>query len=160
MKIIYDDENYFGHCPNKNHRNFVRNVGPDHWMCCDECKIRWLIGSDLFSGWRDEDESDWESNIHKIANYKDCSGSEFAEYNITQEDKVMGKSFSEENSESRVSKICECGAEMEELAFGIDHESFTEDWYCPACGRLIEFHPDQGKSVVLSESTSTTPDRK
>jgi len=72
----------------------------------------------------------------------------------------MEKSFDDDKSENCVSRLCECGAEMEELCIGIDHGSYTEDWLCPKCGRLVEFHPDQDRFVVLSESKSISPSQE
>jgi hypothetical protein len=44
----------FGLCPQCHcHDGFI-NVGRDHWFVCDEHKVRWLGGSNLFSGWREQ----------------------------------------------------------------------------------------------------------
>ncbi len=71
-----DEDNYFGHCKFPEHEMINRNVkdrngfGKTHIMCCDECKICWCIGHNLFSGWRYETEEDWNRNYEIIKNYE------------------------------------------------------------------------------------------
>jgi hypothetical protein len=36
----------------------MTNFGRDHWLVCVRDKVRWYIGSNLFSGWREEDPAD------------------------------------------------------------------------------------------------------
>lgn len=38
------------------------NIGRVHFGICEPCGIRWVIGENLFSSWRDEDEATWERN--------------------------------------------------------------------------------------------------
>ncbi len=35
------------------------NLGRQHWGVCHEHRLRWLIGENLFSAWRDEDPARW-----------------------------------------------------------------------------------------------------
>jgi len=73
-KVYFDrDKNYFGHCGVEGHENFFRNLGRDHWMCCDQCKLKWYIGSNLFSTWFDETEEDWRRNFEIIKEYEEVS---------------------------------------------------------------------------------------
>jgi len=49
-------KHYFGACPVCGESDGCLNLGRDHWFYCDQHRTRWWIGSNLFSGWRDEDE--------------------------------------------------------------------------------------------------------
>ena len=71
VKVVFDDEHYFGHCSFHGHKNYYLNIGRTHWMVCDECKIKWLIGENLFSSWREENETIWKKNAERIRNYKE-----------------------------------------------------------------------------------------
>jgi uncharacterized protein YeaO (DUF488 family) len=76
VKLVFDDDkNYWGHCPHPEHENYNMNIGRAHWMVCDVCKIKWLIGSNLFSSWRYESEETWIANSKHIKDYKNLSGS-------------------------------------------------------------------------------------
>ena len=46
------------------------NIHEAHWGYCDEHKLRWLIGENLFGGWRHETEADWERNREHICRYE------------------------------------------------------------------------------------------
>ena len=80
-KITFDDDkNYFGHCPIMEHENYVLNIFKNHWMYCEQCKTRWLVGSNLFGSWRHETEEIWKNNFRKIKSFKDYSGPEYTVY--------------------------------------------------------------------------------
>ena len=51
----FDD--HFGVCPRCFRSGVMRNIGRVHVMACDEHRVRWNIGSNLFSAWREEPES-------------------------------------------------------------------------------------------------------
>jgi hypothetical protein len=68
--VIRDDDNYFGHCPIPEHENYYLNIGRGHWMVCDECKIKWFIGANLFSSWREENKGTWRTNAKRIKDYQ------------------------------------------------------------------------------------------
>ena len=70
-KLVFDDKHYFGHCPVPEHMNRHLNIGRGHWMVCDECRLKWLVGSNLFSSWREEDEKTWRGNSKRIGKYKE-----------------------------------------------------------------------------------------
>jgi hypothetical protein len=71
VKLVFDDEHYFGHCPFPEHANYCLNIGRCHWMVCDTCKIKWMIGENLFSSWRDENEGIWKANAERIRGYRE-----------------------------------------------------------------------------------------
>ena len=54
----------------------VRNVHRVHWMACDEHRVKWWIGSNLFSGWRHEDEGKWEANRAALRDYREIEPDE------------------------------------------------------------------------------------
>lgn len=71
IRLIFDDDNYWGHCPNPEHENSCLNVGRAHWMHCETCRIKWLVGENLFSSWREQSMRVWEANREKLEGYRD-----------------------------------------------------------------------------------------
>ncbi len=69
--MVESNDDYFGHCPVPGHENYYLNVGRAHWMVCDECRIKWLIGANLFSSWRTESRQIWQQNFEKMKDYKE-----------------------------------------------------------------------------------------
>lgn len=63
----FDD--HFGGCPLCMGSGVNRNIGREHYFCCDLHKVYWHVGSNLFSAWRGEPESLWESNRVLIETY-------------------------------------------------------------------------------------------
>jgi hypothetical protein len=70
MTEITTDE-YFGGCPHCGQYSNCLNVNRSHWMMCDEHRVRWWIGSNLFSSWRHEDEVTWAKNILVLEEYSE-----------------------------------------------------------------------------------------
>ena len=62
---------FFGGCPVCKKNDGILNIGRDHWCFCDAHKTRWLIGGNLFSGWRSETEEEWRKNQEKLACYRE-----------------------------------------------------------------------------------------
>jgi hypothetical protein len=73
IEVVCDDEHYFGHCPVPGHENHCLNIGRSHWMVCDQCKIKWLIGENLFRSWREEGQDIWKANAERITDYKEVN---------------------------------------------------------------------------------------
>jgi hypothetical protein len=73
FKLVFDDDHCWGHCRHREHRNYYLNLGRAHWMVCDECKIKWFIGENLFSFWRTQTEDVWMRNWEHIKAYRDVS---------------------------------------------------------------------------------------
>ena len=67
--VVFNDDNYFGHCPFEEHDNYYLNIGRGHWMVCDKCKMKWFIGANLFCSWKGQDEAIWRANAEKITKY-------------------------------------------------------------------------------------------
>ena len=68
QRVTPDD--YFGGCPECG-RFEMLIIGRDHWCFCEEHKVRWCLGSNLFSGWRHETDQIWELNKRQLAGYRD-----------------------------------------------------------------------------------------
>jgi hypothetical protein len=51
-------DGYFGVCPIcKNHDGYV-NAGRTHVFVCDEHKVSWIAGANIFSDWREQTEDE------------------------------------------------------------------------------------------------------
>jgi hypothetical protein len=61
---------YFGLCPICHREGRCRNIGRDHWFACDLHRLKWLVGSNLFSNWREEDKEQWLENERVLSAYK------------------------------------------------------------------------------------------
>jgi hypothetical protein len=40
-------------------------------MACDKCRIKWLIGANLFSSWRYQIPDAWVANEAKLREYRE-----------------------------------------------------------------------------------------
>lgn len=58
---------HFGGCPVCGSNASYLNVGPEHWMYCEAHKVKWFAGSNLFSGWQQETEEDWQASRKILA---------------------------------------------------------------------------------------------
>ena len=63
---IRNGESRFGVCPHCVRDDGFLNVGRSHWFFCREHKVKWLVGSNLFSGWRHETEEQQRSRYDEI----------------------------------------------------------------------------------------------
>ena len=52
--VIYDDVELWGGCPHCHRNDGMINVGKSQWVVCKAHKVMWRIGTNLFSGWRDQ----------------------------------------------------------------------------------------------------------
>ena len=62
-------EAYFGGCPYCGANDGHVNVEREHWCVCNRHKTKWRIGSNLFSGWKDEGEAEWTRNEYRLENF-------------------------------------------------------------------------------------------
>jgi len=62
---------YFGGCPACRRTNGCISDGADHWYVCDAHKVKWLVGSNLFSGWRDLTAEQRFKNRDTLAQYRE-----------------------------------------------------------------------------------------
>ena len=68
LKIQSD--HYFGGCPECGDTDGYMNVGGNHWFICNKHRTKWPAGYNLFSGWRDEDEAEWQANAERLRFYR------------------------------------------------------------------------------------------
>ena len=64
-------DEHFGVCPKCFRTEGHLNIGPDHWYHCRKHKLKWNVGSNLFSAWRHESESQWAANAQLLAGYEE-----------------------------------------------------------------------------------------
>jgi len=69
--VVFNDDHYFGHCAVPEHENYYMNVERAHWMVCDKCQIKCLIGANLFSSWRYQNDDVWQANEVKLRKYRE-----------------------------------------------------------------------------------------
>ena len=66
-------DEYFGGCPHCGKNDEFMNVGREHWFVCNRHKTKWWIGSNLFSGWKDEDEAVWTRNEYRLERFMEVT---------------------------------------------------------------------------------------
>jgi hypothetical protein len=71
----YDPDSHFGWCPECGRSDGYRNIGRQHWYFCDAHRVRWSVGSNLFSSWRHEDDATWQRNAEHLEPYREVDGS-------------------------------------------------------------------------------------
>ena len=59
----------FGGCPYCGGYDVFLNIGRDHWIICRTHQVKWHIGSNLFSCWRNQTEEQWLRNTYELAGY-------------------------------------------------------------------------------------------
>lgn len=65
------DRSFNGHCPVCDRAaDRVYNIGRSHWCVCDEHRLKWCLGSNLFSGWQRESPGDWVANELRLGEYE------------------------------------------------------------------------------------------
>ena len=73
-----EEDDYAGVCPlcgdqkSDERSGTFYNIGPDHWAACFICKVRWCIGSNLWSGWRWMDEAEFKENYELLDDFQDA----------------------------------------------------------------------------------------
>ncbi len=67
--LVEDEDYYFGRCPVCRERGRWLNVEADHWLVCDEHKLKWCVGSNLTSCWKTESPGDWTANAILLEGY-------------------------------------------------------------------------------------------
>ncbi len=65
--------NYFGGCPECGSPGNFANIGRVHWAACSCHMVKWRIGENLFSNWRDENPADWERNAAELAQHREVT---------------------------------------------------------------------------------------
>ncbi len=69
---ICDYAAQWGRCPDCGvPSNTYLNDGPAHWFICDDCRTRWLVGRNLFSGWCDLPVEELTAQREQLAGYRE-----------------------------------------------------------------------------------------
>ena len=68
--IAIRKNDYWGLCPKCKGEPLFRNISRYHWAACDKHRVKWCIGENLFSGWRDETLDTWEANELELSEYR------------------------------------------------------------------------------------------
>jgi hypothetical protein len=66
---------HFGGCPECGGMDGIINIGPSHWLRCNQHKVTWSVGSNLFGRWRDQTEAEQRKIYDDIgmAEYREIS---------------------------------------------------------------------------------------
>ncbi len=67
--IQFPEPEHFGDCPKCGRHDGYLNIGRDHWFVCHKHKVKWCVGSNLFSDWREESKETWAQNEKLLAGY-------------------------------------------------------------------------------------------
>jgi hypothetical protein len=59
-------DEYFGGCPVCGQVTGWANIGKAHWLFCEPHRLKWWIGTNLFSSWRQETEDVWRANAEML----------------------------------------------------------------------------------------------
>ena len=57
---------HFGVCPTCKSNDGYINIGKGHWFYCREHRVRWFVGSNLISTWRDETEDEQRAQYDRL----------------------------------------------------------------------------------------------
>lgn len=61
----------FGVCPECRRAGELLNVERQHWAICTRHRLKWCVGSNLFSAWRDEAPAVWAKNTAVLGGYRE-----------------------------------------------------------------------------------------
>jgi hypothetical protein len=67
-RVVVD---YWGGCPRCGKNDGCVTVGREHFYVCDEHRVRWCVGANLFSSWREMSEEDHRKNWKRLSSYRD-----------------------------------------------------------------------------------------
>ncbi len=67
---------YFGVCRKCGHNDGYLNIERNHWFVCHRHKVKWFVGSNLFSRWRNETEDEWIKNASLLFHYREIEPKE------------------------------------------------------------------------------------
>lgn len=84
----------FGICPECSAEKtcVFYNIGPTLFKTCPDCKIRWEVGWNILSGWKDETEEIWEASYDLLKTYRNLSGED-------KVDEIINKEIEENRNE-------------------------------------------------------------
>jgi hypothetical protein len=62
-------DDFFGGCPVCGRNDGFINIYQFHWFFCDQHKVKWLRGSNLFGCWQFQTPEDWQHGQNYLATY-------------------------------------------------------------------------------------------
>ena len=71
---IYTPEYFidqFDVCPECGETDGFLHVGREEWFVCHKHKTKWCVGSNLFSGWREMTDEEFQKNAELLEGYKE-----------------------------------------------------------------------------------------
>src|SRR5262245_6829079 len=72
-KATSTTDDHFGSCPECGQALVYLNIGREHWFYCDEHRVKWCVGENLFSSWRLQGPAQWEENHRKLQGYRELA---------------------------------------------------------------------------------------
>ena len=70
-----EEHNPFGECPVCGGGGEYRNIYRHHFFFCDEHRLVWMTGTNVFSSWREETVEDWRAAWEHLEGYRTVDGS-------------------------------------------------------------------------------------
>jgi hypothetical protein len=70
--IDFPTIDYWGGCRRCGRHDGYLNDGPEHWFICRRHRVKWRVGSNLFSGWRDESDLDRARQRFELAQFREA----------------------------------------------------------------------------------------
>ncbi len=52
---------------------WICNIGRQHWAYCEACCVKFMVGENLFSSWREQSEEDWKKNREFLEDFEDLT---------------------------------------------------------------------------------------
>jgi len=98
-------DDHFGVCPQCGKTGEMLNVADYHWLVCHEHKLRWLIGSNLFSSWQHENEDDWQRNFEIMQGYKEIGETHVRVLAVAEYRASNGDSIREAYGETKIREM-------------------------------------------------------
>ena len=71
--ISFPTIDYWGGCPHCGRHDGYLNDGPEHWFVCHRHRVKWSVGSGLFSGWREETDAERFRQQEQLAGYREVA---------------------------------------------------------------------------------------
>lgn len=68
-EVVDIEDDRFGLCPTCHHTDGYVNDGAAHYFVCDTHRVRWFIGTNLFSNHQDETNADSLADQKTLAAY-------------------------------------------------------------------------------------------
>jgi hypothetical protein len=78
-------DNLFGVCPICRKQNGSMFAGRVNWIVCHAHRVKWTIGSNVLSGWRDLTEEEMLAAVAKLATYREVEPFDICKHGTAEE---------------------------------------------------------------------------